>query len=415
MHYGLIGKSLVHSLSPEIHAALIPGISYACRELPSEAAVHAFLKSRAFSGVNVTVPYKRTVLEDLDWLSPTAQAIGAVNCIVQRKRKLYGYNTDFTGLDTMLKRHAVVLQGRTVAILGTGGAARCAAYVVRRAGGRFVFVSRNPGPKMISYDELYRKEAAFSVLIQATPVGMFPEGEKSAVDLKRLPSIRTVVDLVANPLRTGLQFAAKMLGRTYIGGFEMLVRQAAKADAYFFNTTIDEAHIQRCMTEIRQAHQNIVLIGMPSSGKTSVAATLGKSLHRPVLSMDEQLAKQFGKPIRQVFAEEGEAAFRRAEEALAISLRNKSGYVIATGGGMILSAAGMQALGGNGIFVWLDRDFRYLKADAERPLSANQVDLRALYTARHSRYEKYSDVRIENNGTIEEAVALIREKVLHVG
>ena len=131
--------------------------------------------------------------------------------------------------------------------------------------------------------------------------------------------------------------------------------------------------------------------------------------------MDEQLAKQFGKPIRQVFAEEGEAAFRRAEEALAISLRNKSGYVIATGGGMILSAAGMQALGGNGIFVWLDRDFRYLKADAERPLSANQSDLRALYMARHSRYEKYSDVRIENNGTIEEAVALIREKVLHVG
>lgn len=412
MQYGLIGKTLAHSRSAEIHSAFVPGISYACMELSSTSAVHDFLKKREFSGVNVTVPYKRVVLKDLDRLDESARKIGAVNCIVQRNRKLYGYNTDFAGLQDMLQNHSLSLKEQHVAVLGTGGAARCAAYVVQQAGGHYVYVSRHPREGMISYADLYRREAEFSILIQATPVGMFPKDMEVAVDLKRLPSMTTVIDLIANPIRTRLQFAAKSLGKKYIGGFEMLVRQAAKADEYFFDRRIDEAAIRKCMSSVLYAQQNIVLIGMPSCGKTTIAARLGKSLHRPVISMDEELKRKFGKPIRQVFAEEGEAVFRQAEEALAISLRRKNGCVIATGGGIIHSPRSMQALWGNGILVWPDRDLRLLQVSKERPLSTTVEELRALYVKRYPLYAYYSDVRIENNGTIDEAVEKIREKVL---
>ena len=413
MQYGLIGKHLGHSWSKEIHSTFFPNMSYACMEISSASAVHDFLRRRAFSGLNVTIPYKRTVLKDLDQVEASARMIGAVNCIVKRNQKLYGYNTDYIGLRDMLRSHFISLQNQMVAILGTGGAARCAAYVVCQTGGHCVYVSRHPGRGMISYEELYQKEDLFSILIQATPIGMFPNDMEVVIDLQRLPSLSTVIDLVANPLRTRLQFDAKKLGKKYIGGFEMLVRQAAKADEYFWDTIIEEEAIQKCIVSMLHTRRNIVLIGMPSSGKTTIAARLGEVLHKPVVSMDGELEKQFEKPIRQVFAENGEAVFRQAEEALAVSLRKKTGCVIATGGGIIHSPLAMQTLWGNGIFVWLDRDLKFLQISKERPLSATKNALHALYVKRYPLYAYYSDVHIKNNGTIDEAVKKIQKKVGH--
>lgn len=400
MKYGLIGMPLGHSWSPEIHALLIHE-SYVKKELREEELAD-FLKAKDFAGINVTIPYKQAVIPYLDEVDQRASRIGAVNCIVNRDGKLIGYNTDCIGFYDMMRANHMPL-GRA-AVLGSGGASKAVKAALEELGCDPVTVSRTPHGDMISYDELYARESEFTLLVNATPVGMSPEIDACLVDLEQLKHLKGVVDIIANPLKTRLQFEAACRGIPVLGGFEMLVRQAAAADELFTDRKVSEAAVQHCMASLYHSRRSIVLIGMPTSGKTTIGKALAEGCDRTLIDMDSELEKRMGMPIRECFAAKGEAYFRQAESRLAAELAVGGPYVISTGGGIIKNRDNMRRLSAGGYVIWIDRDLNQLFPSFDRPLSSSQEAVQKLYEERKDLYERYSDGKIENNGTIEEAV-----------
>lgn len=402
MKLGLIGNPLGHSWSPEIHGCLI-GEEYGRWQMPEEE-LDDFFAERDFDGINVTIPYKRKVLEYLDDTDDTARVLGAVNCIVNRGGHLTGSNTDLAGFMAMMQHSGIDVTDGKTAVLGSGGASAACMEGIRRLGGIPVTVSRNPKGEAISYAELYAREAEFTVIVNATPVGMRPDTDSVPVDLKRFHHLCGAADIIANPLCTRLQFEARCLGIPHAGGFEMLVRQAAEADRLFTGREVPEERIRDCMRKLAGSRQNIVLIGMPTCGKTTLAEMIAARTGRPLVEMDDILVDRLGMSIRQCFDAYGEDCFREAETQLARDLRQKEGIVISCGGGVIKNRDNMRYLSENGKVVWIDRDPSLLYPTASRPLSSDEDAVRSLYEERKHLYDMYSDRRVENNGSIEDTL-----------
>ncbi|WP_108776061.1 shikimate kinase [Lactimicrobium massiliense] len=407
MKLGLIGKTLGHSWSWQIHDMLIHE-HYQNWEL-SEDEVIPFLEKKDFTGINVTIPYKEKVMTVLDEISPTAEKIGAVNCIINRDGRLYGYNTDCDGFMELVKTAGMHMEGKHAAVLGSGGAAKAVMTGVSQLGGIPVMVSRHPHDDMISYQQMYAMQNRFSFLVNATPVGMFPHMDETPADLDVFEHLEGVVDVVANPLRTKLCFQASCKGIPSTGGLGMLVYQAAAADALFTGQKVPQERIDACLGTLLKERRNIVLIGMPTSGKSSVAQMLGKQSGQQVYDMDTLLEQQLGTSIRTCFETHGEAYFRAKETRLARELANKEGVIISCGGGIIKNPENMQVLSQHGVVVWLQRNSLFPSSD--RPLSADEASLKKLYEQRRGLYEMYSDIQVENNGTLEDTAEQILKKI----
>lgn len=409
MVLGLIGKPLVHSWSDIIHRHLI-GADYRMWELEKDK-VGEFLTDREFDGINVTIPYKSTVMEYLDSISEEAERIGAVNCIVNTGHRLEGYNTDIYGLKYVIAKHGFHAENGAAAILGTGGAGKMAAEVCRQMGWKMYMVSRSGAPGSISYDELYDRENEIEMIINAGPAGMFPDIDRVPVDISRFTSLRYVIDLIANPVRSRMVQEAGAGGLKAAGGLEMLVAQAYAADELFTGTKLDPGMTEAALSAVCRDKLNIVITGMPSAGKTTVGKLLADALDRELADTDEMIESRIGMPIRDYFAEYGEDAFRDLESEVCAELSMRTGLIIATGGGAVKREENIRRLAGNGVIMWLDRSPGKLVATESRPLSSSREALEALYRERLDLYAKYSDFRIVNEAGPEDAADMIMKKM----
>lgn len=408
MRCGLIGEKLGHSFSREIHEKL-GRYSYELIELQPDQ-LGAFLQSRAFDGVNVTIPYKQAVIPFLDALSPRAQAIGAVNTICCRDGKLYGDNTDFGGLEALIRRMGLDLRGKTVLIAGTGGTSRTAFAVAQALGAAQIFrLSRSGRGGALTYAEAYEAHADAEILIHTTPAGMFPDVDGLAVDLSRLPRLKGVVDVVYNPLTTRLVREARARGIPAENGLYMLAAQAVLAAEAFTGERFGPELTGQIYRALRFEKRSIVLTGMPGSGKSTLGALLAQRLGRPLLDTDAEIVRRAGMPIPEIFRTRGETAFRDLESAVLRTAAQSGGQIIATGGGAVLRQENVDAMRQNGTVVFLDRPLCALLPTDDRPLADSAEKLRALYAVRRPIYLAAADERLPVEGTPEETMTKLLE------
>ena len=395
MRCGLLGRKLGHSYSPQIHAKL-GTYSYSLFEKEPEE-LEDFLKSGDFSGLNVTIPYKKEVIPYLDELSPRAKTLGAVNTIVRRDGRLIGHNTDYFGFETMLSDSGISIAGKKALVCGSGGASNTAVAVLREQGAEVVVISRS-GPD--NYENLDRHADA-ALIVNATPVGMYPNVAGAAIeDLSVFPKLEGVLDLIYNPARTKLLLDAEKRGLKTENGLKMLVAQAKESAEWFTNAKIGNAVIDSIYRSLRSQMENVILIGMPGCGKTTIGQLLSRRLGKKFLDADTVLEERAGRPITQIIPQEGEAFFRRLESEVLEDLGKQSGLVIATGGGCVTIPANYASLHRNGTIVWLKRDLTALPTEG-RPLSM-AGHLEQMYAKRRPLYEAFSDFAVENSGTPEE-------------
>ena len=319
MKLGLLGYPLGHSYSKEIHEFLIDE-TYEMFEV-SEERFDGFMRKRDFDGINVTIPYKEKVIEYLDEISDSAKEVGAINCIVNKGNKLIGYNTDVLGFGKLLDKNGIDVSGKSVAILGSGGSSKACRYALVERGAKVYIVSRTKKEDVITYEELQEESDRFNIIVNTTPVGLYPNFDNIPnINLDAFNNLEVVIDIIANPLRTKLMFDAKERGIRVYGGIEMLVYQAAYADNIFLNKTINEDIVDACLNNLLLEKGNILLIGMPTSGKSIISKMLGECLNLEVIDMDEELEKILGMSIKECFEAKGEAYFRKEEKELAKSL-----------------------------------------------------------------------------------------------
>ena len=409
MKYGLIGEHLTHSYSCEIHAQ-IADYEYELHELaPSELG--GFLTKREFNAINVTIPYKQDVIPYLDGISDTAKRIGAVNTIVNRGGKLYGDNTDFAGMLALAKHIGVDMKGKKVLILGTGGASKTGHAMAEYMGAESVYyVSRSGKNGSITYEQAVSEHSDAQVIINATPVGMFPKQGGRPIDISAFPKLEGVLDAIYNPLRTNLILDAQERGIPAEGGLYMLSAQAVHAAAVFQDIPLDESLVDKAFKSVKNDKQNIVLIGMPSSGKTTVGRILAEKCGKELADTDEYIVKKIGMPIADFFAKHGEAEFRKIEKETVAGLASTGGKIIATGGGAVLDAENVRALKQNGVLVFLDRRPENLIATDDRPLASRRSALEKLYAERYDIYCAAAEVHIDANTTPgAEADAILKE------
>ena len=403
MRYGLLGRSLPHSHSPWIHRAFGNG-DYGLFEIPPEE-LPAFMARRDFQGLNVTLPYKQAVLPYLDALSDTARHCGGVNTILRREDgTLYGDNTDAAGLEGLLDKLGISLRGQKVLILGTGGTANCARYVVSQKGGIPVLISRR-GENDYAHLQRHRDAA---LLINATPVGMMPDVELSPVDLARLPGLLGVVDVIYNPRRTRLLQQAMELGIPCIGGLRMLVWQAAASHQLFTGKELSSEIVDRVIRELNRRTLSVALIGMPGSGKTTLGGLLARDMGRPFRDTDRLMEAESGCTIPEIFARDGEAAFRQLERDMLQRETLSGGQVLAAGGGAVLRQDNRRAIRQNAVVVWLQRSPELLATEG-RPLSVSLSALQRMEEERTPLYQACADLILPNNGTIAEGLAALKE------
>ncbi len=409
MEYGLIGEKLPHSFSKEIHEKLA-GYDYQLKEL-TPAQLPDFLKKRAFKGVNVTIPYKQAVIPYLDEIDDKARAIGAVNTIVNREGKLIGYNTDYDGMVALIRHAGLSLAGKTVLILGTGGTSKTAMAVAADLGAASVQrVSRTGKDGAISYEEAQRLPV--QILINTTPSGMYPNPDGQPMDLSRFGWLEGVLDAVYNPLRTRLVLQARDNGARAQSGLYMLVAQAAVACEHFLGEKLPAGVLQTVYRAIHGEKQNIVLTGMPGSGKSTVGRILAREMGREFVDTDTEIIRLAKKPISDIFAQRGEAYFRDLESQVIAQLAQRTGLVIATGGGAILRAENVHRLRQNGRIYFLDRPVEDIVPTDDRPLSRDREALEKRYAERYPRYVTAADTRIPVNGSADTVAKAIREEFL---
>lgn len=412
MRVGLIGDPLGHSFSPRLHAAFGTA-DYELHPIPAEA-LPAFFRERAFEGVNVTIPHKIAVIPLLDELHPSAEECGAVNTVVNRGGKLTGYNTDIFGMSFALAHAGISLSGRHVVILGSGGTSHTARALAKREGAASVtVVSRSGEVNYSNISELVETE----IVINTTPVGMFPHADTSPVDLTVFPRLRGVFDAVFNPLRTRLIEQAENLGVPVASGLLMLTAQAKAAGILFRGGDYSEpspasevgAEILNVWREVTAELTNIVLIGMPSSGKTTVGTLLAERLRRPLIDTDAETERRTGKTVPELFAEGGEENFRKEERLTVSECARGTGVIIATGGGAPMFPENRAALAGNGFVVLILRDTEKLDTTG-RPLSRDLDTLKAMYKVRMPVYKAFADAEAVNNDTPSACAEFILEK-----
>lgn len=409
MKYGLIGEHLKHSYSCEIHAQ-IADYEYELHEIPP-SGLGGFLKKREFNAINVTIPYKQDVIPYLDEISDTAKRIGAVNTIVNRNGRLYGDNTDFAGMLALAKHIGVDMKGRKVLILGTGGASKTGHALAEYMGAQSVFyVSRSGKDGSISYEQAVTEHSDAQIIINATPVGMFPKQDGRPIDISAFPKLEGVIDAIYNPLRTNLILDAQERGIPAEGGLYMLSAQAVHASAVFRDIPLDESLVDKAFKSVKNDKQSIVLIGMPSSGKTTVGRILAEKCGKQLADTDEYIVRKIGMPISDFFAKHGEAEFRKIEKETVAELSATGGRIIATGGGAVLDPENVRALKQNGVLVFLDRRPENLIATDDRPLASRRSALEKLYAERYDIYCAAAELHIDANTTPEaEADAILKE------
>lgn len=400
MQCGLLGRKLGHSYSPQIHN-LLGDYSYVLFEKEPEE-LENFLKNGDFTGLNVTIPYKKEVIPYLSELSPTAQKMGCVNTVLRRSDgTLYGHNTDYFGFTSLVRHAGLLVAGKKVLVPGSGGASNTAVAALKDLGANPVVISRS-GENNYGNLHLHRDAAA---IVNATPVGMYPNTGVSPIDLKLFPNLEGVLDVIYNPARTQLLLDAEKLGIPRENGLWMLVAQAKEAAEVFTGGKISDEVIEKIYRQLSHQMKNIVLIGMPGCGKSTIGALLAEKLGRTLADADEKIISLAGKSIPDIFAQDGELTFRDWETKALTDLGKQSGLVIATGGGCVTQKRNYPLLHQNGYLVWLERDCSVLPTDG-RPLSQAN-DLGKMYAARKPLYEAFADIRVENTGTPEETVQKI--------
>lgn len=400
MQCGLLGRKLGHSYSPQIHN-LLGVYSYILFEKEPEELKN-FLKNGDFSGLNVTIPYKKEVIPYLSELSPTAQKMGCVNTVLRRSDgTLYGHNTDYFGFTSLVRHAGLSVAGKKVLVLGSGGASNTAVAALKDLGASPVVISRS-GENNYGNLHLHRDAAA---IVNATPVGMYPNTGVSPIDLELFPHLEGVLDVIYNPARTQLLLDAEKLGIPRENGLWMLVAQAKEAAEVFTGGKISDEVIEKIYRELSHQMKNIVLIGMPGCGKSTIGTLLAEKLGRTLADADEKIVSLAGKSIPDIFAQDGEPTFRDWETKALTELGKQSGLVIATGGGCVTQKRNYPLLHQNGHLVWLERDCNVLPTDG-RPLSQAN-DLGKMYAARKPLYEAFADIRVENAGTPAETVQKI--------
>ncbi len=403
MRCGLLGKTLGHSYSPQIHTQL-GDYSYELFEKQPEE-LENFLRHGEFDALNVTIPYKKAVLPYCAVLSDAVKAIGSANTLVrQPDGTLFADNTDAFGFSCIADECGVDIAGKKALVFGSGGASVTAQYVLKTRGAREVLVISRSGEH--NYENL-DKNADAEILVNTTPLGMYPNNGASPVNLTRFPRCAAVLDVVYNPARTALLLQAEALGIPHAGGLLMLVAQAKRASELFTGSAIADTRIGEIYRTLAVQMQNIVLVGMPGCGKSSIGTLLAEKLDRPFLDADAEIEKAAGMPIPDFFKLCGEGAFRDLESRVLADLGKRSGAVIATGGGAVLREENYAALHQNGTIVWLTRDLAHLPIDG-RPVS-QATSLDALFAARKTRYERFADHIIDNNGVPDETVRAILE------
>ena len=412
MEYGLIGAKLGHSYSKIIHEMLC-GYKYDLCPLPTEEEARAFLTKRQFRAINVTIPYKKLVMEYCSYIDPRAKAIGAVNTVVNKNGLLYGYNTDYLGFAHLCDAHGVNFAGRTVLILGTGGTHNTTSAVARDKGAAKVLtVSRHPDPETgeLSYAEAVRSGA--QIVINTPPAGMYPNVGVCNLDVAAMPGLEAVVDVVYNPDKTELILRAEEAGvPVAVGGLEMLVAQAVYAAEYFLDRKFEDApaEIRRITAALRRDTLNIALLGMPSSGKTTLGKLLAKQLGRTFVDLDDAIVKADGRSIPDIFAAEGEAGFRKLEAAQTARFAREGRQVLSCGGGVVKRPENLRALRQNGVVLFIDRPLDALTVGGGRPLSTSAEALKTMEAQRRPLYLAAADAVIPNETTVADAVATALE------
>ena len=396
MRYGLLGEKLGHSFSREIHN-MLGDYAYDLIEVARDDLV-SFVRNGDFTALNVTIPYKEAIIPHLDNIDDAAEAIGAVNTVVKRDGKLCGYNTDFYGLEKLINHSKIGIKNRKIAILGTGGTSKTAKAVAEHLkASEILIVSREKRQFSITYDELYDNHSDVEVIINTTPVGMYPNDEYCPIELSKFDRLFGVIDVIYNPLRTPLIVEAKKKGIRAEGGLYMLVAQAVRASEIFLNTKYDEKTIDKIYRKLIRNKENIVLIGMPASGKSTVGRMLEKKLSRKVFDSDKYIEHREKISIPEIFATKGEEYFRDLESCVIKELSTKSGIIIATGGGSVLRDKNVDNLKKNGRLYFIDRPLTKLIPTSNRPLASNAKDIEKRYNERYGIYSRVADVRIDSN------------------
>ena len=394
MEYGLIGGRLGHSYSKPIHEALA-GYDYRLCPLPTPEEAHAFMRARDFKAINVTIPYKELVMPYCDVIDDAARAIGSVNTIVNKNGRLEGHNTDFAGFTCLLRRNGISLRGKTVMLLGTGGTQKTVLAVARAEGAaQAVLVSRRRTGNAITYEEAARR-ADVQVIVNTSPVGMYPNNGECLVALENYPRLEAVLDVIYNPFRTALL-------------------QQKYAAEHFLGRPLPDAEIDRIDRELRGKLSNLVLVGMPGSGKSSLGKACAKLLGKRFVDMDDVLVERIGGPISSILSPGNETPFRNLESAVAAELGKENGQVIATGGGAVLRAQNVRALRQNGVVVYIDRPLGQLAVGGARPLSQSAEALAAMHAARAPLYAAACDARVENDGPFESVAEAIKERFYEI-
>ncbi|MCD7804148.1 MAG: shikimate kinase [Oscillospiraceae bacterium] len=400
---GLLGETLGHSYSPRIHAYL-GDYDYRLYEIPRDK-VEDFILHGDWDGLNVTIPYKKVAASLCDELSDIAKSLGSVNTLVKHDGRIYGYNTDYYGFRSMVLETGVQVSGKKVLVLGTGGTGVTVKKVLSEMGAEVIPISRSGED---NYDNIEKHSDAVLV-VNATPVGMYPKNGVSPLDLRRIPACECVLDVIYNPMRTALILQAEALGLKYKSGLHMLVAQAKYSSERFQNKKISDDSVTFIEKSLTKELENIILIGMPGSGKSVVAQALGQRLHRQVIETDAEIVKNAGISISEIFERFGESEFRRLETAEMQASGKLSERIISTGGGVVTREENYNLLHQNGIIVWLERDTQKLPTDG-RPIS-QKSDLSELYEDRKPMYERFADIKVDNNGTVAETIDRIIKEI----
>lgn len=390
---GLIGKKLSHSFSPLIHSNLA-NYSYSLFEM-DESELEAFIRNVDFCGVNVTIPYKVEVMKYLDFISPEAEKIGCVNTVIKRDGKTYGFNTDYYGLKYLIEKNGIEIKGADVLILGTGGSSLTAKAVCSNMGAKSIsFVSRSGD---INYDSVYSMCPDTNVIINTSPAGMYPKNDECHIVLDKFAKLSGVVDIIFNPSKTKLLMQAEALGIKHANGLPMLVAQAKAASEIFTDQKIDDGEIDRITKIIEDSTLNIVLVGMPGCGKSHIGRLVAEALGRELIDTDEEVVKDAGMPIPEIFSKYGEEVFRKYEHDVIVRVGKLSGKVISTGGGVVTRENNYEPLHQNSKIFFIERDISSLPTDG-RPLSKIN-SLESMYKKRLPMYKKFADFKIKNDST----------------
>lgn len=400
---GLLGRKLGHSYSPQIHS-MLADYEYKLYEKEPEE-LDAFLKEGSFDGLNVTIPYKKSVIPYCDELSETARKIGSVNTLVRRSDgTLYGDNTDAYGFEALIENSGISVADKKCLVLGTGGAAVTVCAVLESLGAKEVLTISRSGEN--NYNNL-SKHADADIIVNATPVGMYPNNGEKPLDLSIFKSCSGVLDVVYNPARTAILLQAEELGIPNACGLYMLVAQAKKSSEDFTGSSIPDSEISRIESVLRNQMQNIVIIGMPGAGKTTISNALGEALSRRVIDTDVEIVARANMEIPEIFEKYGEDYFRQLETEVIRDVSKLGGVIISTGGGVITRIENYPLLHQNSTIVWIQRDIESLVKNG-RPISMS-TDLNTLYMIRRPFYEGFADIAINNDGKVSETVSAILE------